>query len=90
MRLETAFNTLAQNPDVTVEIRGYTDAVGTKSSNIKLSQRRADAVRDHLISKGVAGERIVAKGYGPENPIAPNATAAGRQQNRRIEFFRTK
>ncbi len=90
MRLETAFNTLAQNPDITVEIRGYTDAVGKKSSNVKLSQRRADAVRNHLISKGVAGERIVAKGYGPDNPIASNATAAGRQQNRRIEFFRTK
>jgi len=90
MRLETAYNTLAQNPEITVEIRGYTDNVGKKSSNIKLSQRRADSVRDHLVSKGIAAERITAKGFGPENPIAPNTTAAGRQQNRRIEFFRTK
>jgi outer membrane protein OmpA-like peptidoglycan-associated protein len=90
IRLETAYNTLEQNPDIAVEIRGYTDNVGKKASNIKLSQRRADAVRNHLVSKGIAGERITAIGLGPENPISSNATPAGRQQNRRIEFFRTK
>lgn len=90
MRLETAYNTLAQNPELAVEIRGYTDNVGKKAANVKLSQRRADAVREHLISKGIAAERITAKGFGPENPVSSNATPAGRQQNRRIEFFRTK
>jgi len=90
LRLETAYNTLAQNPDIAVEIRGYTDNVGKKAANVKLSQRRADAVRAYLVSKGIAGERITAKGFGPDNPIAPNTTAAGKAQNRRIEFFRTK
>jgi outer membrane protein OmpA-like peptidoglycan-associated protein len=90
MLLETAYNTLEQNPDLAVEIRGYTDIVGKKASNVKLSQRRADAVRDLLISKGIAAERITAKGFGPENPVSSNETPAGRQQNRRIEFFRTK
>jgi outer membrane protein OmpA-like peptidoglycan-associated protein len=90
MRLETAYNTLEQNPEIAVEIRGYTDNQGKKASNVTLSQRRADSVRNHLIAKGIAAERITAVGYGPDNPIASNATKEGRAQNRRIEFFRTK
>ncbi|MCC6396959.1 MAG: OmpA family protein [Bacteroidetes bacterium] len=88
--LETAYNTLEQNPEIAVEIRGYTDNVGRKASNVRLSQRRADAVRNHLISKGISPDRITAKGLGPDNPVAPNDTPEGRQQNRRIEFFRLK
>ncbi len=88
--LEKAYNTLAQNPDIGVEIRGYTDNVGKKATNMKLSQARADAVKAWLVAKGVAAERITAKGFGPDNPVASNKTADGRQKNRRIEFFRTK
>lgn len=88
--LETAYNTLEQNPEIAVEIRGYTDNTGRAASNVTLSQARADAVREYLIQKGIAPERITAKGFGPENPVAPNTTAEGRAQNRRIEFFRTK
>ena len=88
--LEQAFNTLDQNKDVTVEIRGYTDNVGSRAANMRLSQRRADAVKAWLVKKGIAAERITTKGYGLDNPIADNKTPEGRQKNRRIEFFRTR
>lgn len=88
--LEKAYNTLAQNPEIIVEIHGYTDNTGKKASNVKLSQARADAVKAWLVGKGVAAERIATKGYGPDNPVAPNATPEGRQKNRRIEFFRSR
>ncbi len=88
--LEKAYNTLSQNPDITVEIRGYTDNTGKKSSNLKLSQSRADAVKTWLVNKGIVADRITAKGLGQDNPIAPNTTKDGRAMNRRIEFFRVK
>ncbi len=88
--LEQAYNTLAQNPEIAIEIRGYTDNVGKPKSNVKLSQSRADAVRTWLVAKGIEAERVTAKGYGPENPVAPNTTPEGKAKNRRIEFFRTK
>jgi outer membrane protein OmpA-like peptidoglycan-associated protein len=88
--LERAYLVLSENPDVTVEIQGYTDNTGKKATNVKLSQDRANAVRTWLINKGIAADRLTAKGFGPDNPIAPNATKEGKAQNRRIEFFRTK
>lgn len=88
--LHEAYNTLAQQPDIEVEIRGYTDNTGNRSYNIGLSQRRADAVKAHLVGLGIAAERITTKGFGPDNPAADNNTEEGRRQNRRIEFFRTK
>jgi outer membrane protein OmpA-like peptidoglycan-associated protein len=88
--LEKAYQVLSENPEVTVEIQGYTDNAGKKAANMKLSQARAEAVRVWLITKGIAANRVDAKGYGPENPVAPNATKEGKAKNRRIEFFRTK
>lgn len=88
--LEEAFNTLEENKDLAVEIRGYTDNVGNRRSNMRLSQRRADSVKAWLVGKGIDGSRVSTKGYGPDNPVADNKTAEGRQKNRRIEFFRTK
>ncbi len=88
--LTEAFDILDQNKEVTVEIRGYTDNVGNRLTNLRISQRRADAVKAWLVKKGVSADRIGSKGYGPDNPIADNKTADGRQKNRRIEFFRTK
>jgi outer membrane protein OmpA-like peptidoglycan-associated protein len=84
-----AFTTLKENPEVTVEIRGYTDNVGVAAANKKLSLRRAEAVRAWLTQKGIDAQRIGAKGFGPANPIGDNATPEGRAKNRRIEFFRT-
>jgi outer membrane protein OmpA-like peptidoglycan-associated protein len=68
-----------------LEISGHTDDAGKKAANKKLSQERADAVRDYLVSKGIEADRIKAVGYGDEKPIAPNDTSEGRQKNRRIE-----
>lgn len=88
--LQKAYTVLEQNPTVVVEVRGYTDNTGKRETNMKLSQARADAVRNNLISKGLAADRVTAKGFGPDNPVASNETPEGRQQNRRIEFYRVK
>jgi OOP family OmpA-OmpF porin len=67
-------------------IEGHTDSVGRKASNMRLSQRRADSVRAYIIKNfNIAPDRISAKGFGPTRPVADNKTAAGKQQNRRIE-----
>ena len=69
-----------------IQVNGYTDNTGTNAINLPLSQRRANAVADFLKVQGVAANRIIATGYGAANPIASNATAAGREQNRRVEI----
>lgn len=88
--LTKAFNTMKNNPTVEVEIRGYTDNTGRRSTNVKLSQKRADAVKQWLVFRGIDSTRMKAVGKGPDNPIAPNTTPEGRAKNRRIEFYRTK
>jgi OmpA-OmpF porin, OOP family len=70
-----------------VRIEGHTDSQGKAEKNKTLSQKRAEAVREWLIKKGVDGDRMVAVGYGPEKPIADNRTNKGREQNRRVEFI---
>lgn len=77
---------LIENPDIKIEIGGHTDNVGKEASNMKLSQARADAVALYLISKGAAATNVVSKGYGLTKPVATNATAIGKAQNRRVEF----
>ena len=72
--------------DTTVTIEGHTDSVGSTASNQKLSQQRADAVREVLVSQfGVNPSRLIAIGYGETRPIADNGTPMGRQENRRVE-----
>ena len=87
--LDIVAASLVANPDIKIEIGGHTDATGAPATNTRLSQARADAVRAYLATKGVAPERMVAKGYGPTQPVAPNTTAAGRAQNRRVELRQT-
>jgi outer membrane protein OmpA-like peptidoglycan-associated protein len=77
---------LKSNPDIKIEIAGHTDNVGKAATNLKLSQARAKAVTDYVISKGIAKTRIVAKGYGMTKPVADNKTKEGKAQNRRVEF----
>lgn len=87
--LDIVAASLVANPDIKIEIGGHTDATGSPATNTRLSQARADAVRAYLATKGVAPERMVAKGYGPTQPVAPNTTPAGRAQNRRVELRQT-
>jgi len=77
---------MAANPDLRLRIEGHTDATGPSGWNQGLSQLRADAARRALVKQGVSGDRIVAEGFGESNPVAPNSTAEGRAENRRIEF----
>ena len=73
-------------PGLKLQVEGYTDSVGSDDFNQKLSENRADAVRDFLVTQGVATDHIAATGYGKSNPVADNNTAQGRQQNRRVNL----
>ena len=78
---------LNKNPNRNLLIEGHTDNTGGEDLNIKLSQQRAEAVRDLLVSRGVSPQRITTRGYGPKYPLVSNDSAAGRQQNRRIDVL---
>ena len=90
---ETILNGVAEslvaNDSIKVQVSGHTDNTGSAAVNARLSKQRAEAVRQFLISHGVAEDRLTAKGYGPSKPIASNKTAEGRAQNRRVELTRT-
>ncbi|HET6148415.1 MAG TPA: OmpA family protein [Polyangia bacterium] len=81
---------LAARPTMTVRIEGHTDSQGKRARNMTLSQSRADSVRQFLIGLGVEASRLESKGFGPDQPIETNKTAAGREKNRRVEFFITQ
>jgi outer membrane protein OmpA-like peptidoglycan-associated protein/tetratricopeptide (TPR) repeat protein len=84
--LQLVIDLLTKYPSLTVEISGYTDSKGTKAYNLNLSTQRAKSVVDYLVAHGIKANRLVSKGYGMDNPVASNATDAGRQLNRRTEF----
>jgi outer membrane protein OmpA-like peptidoglycan-associated protein len=84
--LERAFFALTNNPQIRIEIAGYTDNVGAPRNNQRLSLRRADAVSSWLVRKGIGVSRIITVGMGDRDPLAPNTTPEGRAKNRRIEF----
>ncbi len=86
VELDRVVQFLNDNPKVIIELSGHTDNVGNKESNKSLSQKRADAVMQYLVSKGIDPSRLVAKGYGMEKPVADNSTEEGKAQNRRVEF----
>jgi len=83
--LDSLAQVFITNPIFVAEIAGYTDNVGEDVDNLRLSQRRANAIRDYLLSKGVDPERVFAKGYGENYPVASNDTPEGRSKNRRTE-----
>jgi len=84
--LDNIVDIMKKYPYVRFAIEGYTDNTGRASSNLVLSQKRADAVKNYIVSKGIDGSRLKAKGYGIANPIATNKTSAGRAKNRRVEI----
>jgi OOP family OmpA-OmpF porin len=84
--LDAGVEALKENPGVSVQVAGYTDSVGTEEYNQGLSERRANAVLGYLSTHGVDASRLTAVGFGKNNPVADNATADGRAQNRRVEL----
>ncbi|HVD98052.1 MAG TPA: OmpA family protein [Cytophagaceae bacterium] len=83
--LDSLVNNFKTNERFRAEIAGYTDNVGNDTDNMRLSQRRADAIRAYVISKGVSEHRVLAKGYGEKFPVADNGSETGRSRNRRTE-----
>lgn len=79
-------NVFDKYPDTRIVVAGYTDSIGSAAYNERLSERRADSVTRYLENLGVRGSRLEPIGYGKSHPRASNATASGRQQNRRVEI----
>jgi OOP family OmpA-OmpF porin len=77
---------MTENKTLTIELGGHTDNTGSDEFNLKLSQDRADSVREYLIGKGIEPDRVASKGYGETVPVAKNDTPEGQQRNRRVEF----
>ena len=86
--LDEVAKSLVDNPDVRVEVSGHTDNTGSRALNVRLSQARAESVKQYLVDHGVAADRMEAKGYAWDRPVATNKTAAGRAMNRRTELDR--
>ena len=86
--LKEMVSMLTEHPDLSLTIEGHTDNVGDAQANLALSAKRAAAVKAYLVNNGVSGERLATKGLGATKPAAPNTTAEGRQQNRRVELVK--
>jgi outer membrane protein OmpA-like peptidoglycan-associated protein len=84
--LERVLRFLQENTTLRVEISGHTDSDGSELYNLRLSQARAQAVVDYLVSRGISPDRLVARGYGESRPVAPNDTPENKQKNRRTEL----
>jgi len=84
--LDEVADVLKTRATMQVRVEGHTDTRGSRTSNMRLSQARADSVKAYVIGRGVEASRLVSVGYGPDKPIETNRTAAGRERNRRVEF----
>ena len=74
------------HPGLKIEVEGYTDSIGSEDYNLKLSDNRANAVREFLVGEGIKSDAVSARGFGKADPVADNSTAAGRQMNRRVQL----
>jgi outer membrane protein OmpA-like peptidoglycan-associated protein len=84
--LDSLVSIINNNPEYYITVDGHTDSSGNSKSNIKLSQKRAEAIRDYLLKKEIAPERVIARGYGDTKPIVDNKTVESRAKNRRVEI----
>jgi OmpA-OmpF porin, OOP family len=84
--LDEAAETLKSNPNVKIYVNGYCDIIGTRAYNLRLSQRRAEAVVGYLGDKGIPASQLIPQGFGKTHFVATNSTAEGRAQNRRVEL----
>ena len=84
--LTKVLDIMKKNPNMRIRINGHTDNVGTEADNLKLSENRANSVRNYLIEQGIDGTRITTKGFGESKPIDVNTTESGRANNRRTEI----
>lgn len=84
-QLKELLEYLQRHEEINVEIGGHTDNVGNDAHNLKLSQDRANTIRNYLVQKGIKAARVTARGYGASQPVAENDTEKGRQLNRRTE-----
>jgi outer membrane protein OmpA-like peptidoglycan-associated protein len=87
--LKDAAQQLAANPDIRVQVSGYTDNTGSRATNVRISKARAAAVEKFLEANGVSPAQVTSQGFGPDKPVASNKTAEGRAKNRRVELTRT-
>lgn len=85
--LDRMIDAMKKKSSIRIEIRGHTDSTGPRDHNMRLSEKRADAVRDYMIKNGISPERLQSAGFGPDQPVGDNKTPAGRKKNRRTEFF---
>lgn len=85
-KVREAAKVMKDNPKYRATIQGYTDSIGSDAYNLRLSERRAQAVADALVADGIEATRLTVKGFGKADPVASNATEEGRQENRRVEI----
>ncbi len=84
--LDNVASSMNQYPQSLIDVMGHTDSTGSDAYNLDLSKRRAEAVKDYLVMRGVSSARIATIGYGEQYPIADNTTVDGRSRNRRVEI----
>jgi len=85
--VDGAVTVMKDKPSMKVSVEGHTDSIGSEAYNQRLSERRAQAVRDYMIENGISPGRIATRGFGKSRPVASNKTAEGRAQNRRVEII---
>jgi OOP family OmpA-OmpF porin len=85
-KIDHAIKVMQDHTDLRVSVEGHTDSIGSDAYNQKLSERRAQTVRDYMVAKSISASRVSTRGFGKTKPIASNKTAEGRAQNRRVEI----
>jgi OOP family OmpA-OmpF porin len=86
LELDRMIGVMNNNTNMAIEVQGHTDNVGSDAVNMRLSQQRADAVKDYFLSKGISADRVKSTGFGEDKPVASNETTEGQARNRRVEF----